>query len=613
MRNNWIIWVVITVILISLFSNFNFPTNTNAIDYSEFVTQVKAGQVSRVSVDGLTISGEYTSGGTFETIRPAISDDNLMNDLVANNVQVVGVLPEERGILTQLLIATFPVIIFVLIFSYLMRQQAGGGGKNNPFNFGKSRAKKIMEKDLDITFNDVAGVDEAKQELEEIVEFLKMPDKFHEVGGKIPKGVLMSGAPGTGKTLLARATAGEAKVPFFYMSGSDFVEMFVGVGASRVRDLFEQARKNAPCIIFIDEIDAVGRQRGTGLGGGHDEREQTLNQILVEMDGFDSKLGIIVIAATNRADVLDPALLRPGRFDRQVMVDLPDINGRVAILEVHTKKITLDSNVNLHDIAKGTPGFSGADLANLVNEASLITVRENLKKVNMICLEKARDKIIMGPERKSIMMDDKEKLNTANHEAGHAIIGFLMPGHDKVYKVSIIPRGRALGITTFLPEKDKYSHSKETLLSSICTLFGGRIAEELINGEDNITTGAQNDIERASHIARMMVTKWGFSRDLGPINYHDQDKEVFLGKSFAHHGFEVSQTTAQKVDEEVKYIITQCYERSRKILTDNIDKLHIMAEMLMSHETIDSEQVKAVMDGTLKAEDKDEKVELKEA
>jgi len=489
------------------------------------------------------------------------------------------------------------LIIIALFFFFMRQMQGGAGGKGGPMSFGKSKAKLIGEDQIKVTFADVAGVDEAKEDVQELVEFLREPDKFQRLGGRIPRGILMVGKPGTGKTLLARAIAGEAKVPFFSISGSDFVEMFVGVGASRVRDMFDQAKKQAPCIIFIDEIDAVGRHRGAGLGGGHDEREQTLNQLLVEMDGFEANDGVIVIAATNRPDVLDPALLRPGRFDRQVVVSLPDIRGREHILKVHMRKVPIDDTVQASIIARGTPGFSGADLANLVNEAALVAARSSRRLVTMEEFEKAKDKIMMGAERKSMVMSNKEKLNTAYHEAGHAIVGRLVPEHDPVYKVSIIPRGQALGVTMFLPEEDRYSLSKTRILSQICSLYGGRAAEELTLGKDGVTTGASNDIQRATEMARNMVTKWGLSDELGPLMYSEDEGEVFLGMSAGIPPKTVSSDTAIAIDKEVRKIIDECYVRAQKLLEKNRDKLEMMKDALMEYETIDLEQIDDIMDG----------------
>jgi cell division protease FtsH len=532
----------------------------------------------------------------FYTISPETDNNTLIGLLEENGVEFSGEEKQQQSLIGQLLISSFPILLLIGVWIYFMRQMQGGGGGRGAMSFGKSKARLLGEDQVGITFGDVAGVEEAKEEVSEVVEFLKDPSKFQRLGGKIPKGVLMVGPPGTGKTLLAKAIAGEAKVPFFTISGSDFVEMFVGVGASRVRDMFEQAKKQAPCIIFIDELDAVGRHRGAGLGGGHDEREQTLNQMLVEMDGFEGNEGIIVIAATNRPDVLDPALLRPGRFDRQVVVPLPDIRGREAILKVHMRKVPLDEDVKPSLIARGTPGFSGADLANLVNEAALFAARENKRVVSMSEFEKAKDKIMMGTERRSMVMSEEEKLNTAYHESGHAIVGYLMPEHDPVYKVTIIPRGRALGVTMYLPEEDRYSTSKRRLESHISTLFGGRIAEEMINGPAGVTTGASNDIERATEIARNMVTKWGLSDRLGPQTYSEDDGEVFLGRSVTQHK-QVSDDTAHTIDEEIRKIIDTNYARADRILKENIDKLHAMAKALMKYETIDDAQVKNIMEG----------------
>jgi cell division protease FtsH len=550
-------------------------------------------------IQGQSIIATRSNGDIYETVRPTIEDPGLMNDLIQHNVVVEGRKPEQQSVWMQLLVAAFPVLIILAIFMFFMRQMQGGmgGGKGGPMSFGKSKARLIGEDQIKTTFADVAGCDEAKDDVEELVQFLKDPGKFQRLGGRIPRGILMAGPPGTGKTLLAKAIAGEAKVPFFTISGSDFVEMFVGVGASRVRDMFEQAKKQAPCIIFIDEIDAVGRQRGAGLGGGHDEREQTLNQLLVEMDGFDANDGVIVIAATNRPDVLDSALLRPGRFDRQVVVGLPDIRGREQILKVHMRKSPVAPEVDPGIIARGTPGFSGADLANLVNEASLFAARSSVRVVSMSHFEQAKDKIMMGAERKSMVMKESEKRNTAFHEAGHAIVGRLMPEHDPVYKVSIIPRGRALGVTMFLPEEDKYSHSKRGLMSQICSLYGGRIAEELTLGADGVTTGASNDIQRATSIARNMVTKWGLSEKLGPQMYDDEDNEPFLGRSMSRTTNGQSDETSRMIDEEVKDILDSCYRRAKQTLEDHMDHLNLMADALMEYETIDAKQIDQIMEG----------------
>jgi cell division protease FtsH len=596
MGKNLLLWLVIAAVLLTVFNNFNVKPEPLTMSYSEFIEDVRGDRVQEVVIDDSFIRGTDQDGTAFQVIKPPIHDPKLLDDLYNHNVQIRGKLPEQQSIWAQLLIASFPILIIIAVFMLFMRQmQGGGGGRGGPMAFGKSKARLLSEDQ--ITFADVAGVDEAKEDVQELVEFLRDPGKFQRLGGRIPRGILMVGQPGTGKTLLAKAIAGEAKVPFFSISGSDFVEMFVGVGASRVRDMFEQAKKQAPCIIFIDEIDAVGRHRGAGLGGGHDEREQTLNQLLVEMDGFEPNDGIIVIAATNRPDVLDPALLRPGRFDRQVVVSLPDIRGREQILKVHMRKVPLADDVEPAIIARGTPGFSGADLANLVNEAALFAARAGKRLVEMAEFDKAKDKIMMGAERKSMVMSEKEKLNTAYHEAGHAIIGRLMPDHDPVYKVSIIPRGRALGITMFLPEEDRYSLSRQTVKSQICSLFGGRIAEEMILGSELVTTGASNDIERATGLARSMVTKWGLSERLGPIMYDEDDGEVFLGMSAGVKPKPHSPETAKAIDEEVRSIIDDCYGRARQLLEDNIDKLHKMAESLMEYETISAEQIDDIMAG----------------
>ncbi len=597
MAKNLVLWLIIAAVLLMVFQNFSPTTTGQQVNYSQFIQMVQNGQVKKVTIDGLDINGVRDDNSHFQTVRPAVADNKLMDDLLSHNVEVVGKQPEQQSIWTQLLVASFPILVIIAVFMFFMRQMQGGGGGKGPMAFGKSKARLMSEDQIKTTFADVAGVDEAKEDVKEIVDFLRDPSKFQRLGGRIPKGVLMVGSPGTGKTLLAKAIAGEAKVPFFSISGSDFVEMFVGVGASRVRDMFEQAKKQSPCIIFIDEIDAVGRHRGAGLGGGHDEREQTLNQLLVEMDGFEGNEGVIVIAATNRPDVLDPALLRPGRFDRQVVVGLPDIIGREQILKVHMRKVPLADNVEPGVIARGTPGFSGADLANLVNEAALFAARRNQRLVSMEELELAKDKIMMGSERKSMVMSEKEKRNTAYHEAGHAIVGRLMPEHDPVYKVSIIPRGRALGVTMFLPEEDRYSHSKRYLISQICSLFGGRIAEELTLGHEGVTTGASNDIKRATELARSMVTKWGLSEKLGPLMYDEESEEVFLGRSAGHSARVYSPETAQRIDEEVRTIIDDCYDRAKQLLVDHMDKLHKMAEALMKYETIDSDQITDIMAG----------------
>ncbi|WP_150571320.1 ATP-dependent zinc metalloprotease FtsH [Pseudomonas fluorescens] len=606
MAKNLILWLIIAAVLVTVMNNFSSPNEPQTLNYSDFIQQVKDGKVERVTVDGAIITGKRSDGDTFKTVRPAIADNGLIGDLVNNNVVVEGKQPEQQSIWTQLLVASFPILVIIAVFMFFMRQMQGGaGGKGGPMSFGKSKARLLSEDQVKTTLADVAGCDEAKEEVGELVEFLRDPGKFQRLGGRIPRGVLMVGPPGTGKTLLAKAIAGEAKVPFFTISGSDFVEMFVGVGASRVRDMFEQAKKHAPCIIFIDEIDAVGRHRGAGMGGGHDEREQTLNQLLVEMDGFEGNDGIIVIAATNRPDVLDPALLRPGRFDRQVVVGLPDIRGREQILKVHMRKAPIGDNVNAGVIARGTPGFSGADLANLVNEAALFAARSSKRVIEMKEFELAKDKIMMGAERKTMVMSEKEKRNTAFHEAGHAIVGRVVPEHDPVYKVSIIPRGRALGVTMFLPEEDRYSLSKRALISQICSLYGGRIAEEMTLGFDGVTTGASNDIMRASQIARNMVTKWGLSEKLGPLMYAEEDGEVFLGRSSGAQQTSVSGETAKLIDSEVRSIIDHCYATAKQILTDNRDKLDAMAEALMKYETIDADQIDDIMNGRTPREPRD--------
>ncbi len=589
-------WVVIALVLVAVFSKFNVPTeHSSGLSYSDFVKRVENKGIKEVVISGQTITGYSTTGEKFQTYAP-YNDPKLVDELILNDVKINVKEPEGRSVLIDILVNTIPFLLIIGLWIYIMRQMQGGGGKGGPMSFGKSKARMMTEDQVKVTFNDVAGCEEAKEEVFEVVEFLRDPSKFQKLGGKIPRGVLLTGSPGTGKTLLAKAIAGEAKVPFFSISGSDFVEMFVGVGASRVRDMFEQAKKHAPCIIFIDEIDAVGRQRGAGLGGGNDEREQTLNQLLVEMDGFEGTEGVIVIAATNRPDVLDPALLRPGRFDRQVVVPLPDVRGREKILKVHMRKVPLGDDVKPAILARGTPGFSGADLANLVNEAALFAARNDKRTVNMEEFERAKDKIMMGAERKSMVMNEKEKENTAFHEAGHAIVGLTVPDHDPVYKVSIIPRGRALGITMFLPEEDKYSASKQNLESQISTLFGGRIAEEMILGKDGVTTGASNDIERATNIARNMVTKWGLSEKLGPLSYSEEEGEVFLGRSVTKTKH-VSDDTAHEIDDEIRKIIDTNYQRAVDILTEKKDILYAMAEALIKYETIDEKQIKALMEG----------------
>ena len=606
MNETWktlLLWLVIAVVLITVFQSFNPHGGASSeLPYSSFVQSVDSGNVATANISAenpATISGKLKDGSNYRTVAPVLgfSTNSVVKQMQDKNVTVT----QDSGTgfsLIGLLVNWLPVILIVGVFIWFMRQMQQGGGGRGAMSFGRSRAKLQGEDQVKVNFSDVAGCDEAKEEVGELVEFLRDPGKFQRLGGKIPRGVLMVGPPGTGKTLLAKAIAGEAKVPFFSISGSDFVEMFVGVGASRVRDMFDQAKKHAPCIIFIDEIDAVGRHRGAGLGGGHDEREQTLNQLLVEMDGFEGTEGIIVIAATNRPDVLDPALLRPGRFDRQVVVGLPDVKGREQILKVHLRKVPIAGDVDAMVIARGTPGFSGADLANLVNEAALFAARENAREVRMTHMDKARDKILMGTERRSMAMSEDEKKLTAYHEAGHAIVGRLVPEHDPVYKVTIIPRGRALGVTMYLPEGDKYSMNKTAIESQLCSLYGGRVAEELIFGTDKVTTGASNDIERATKMARNMVTKWGLSNELGPVTYGEEEDEVFLGRSVTQHK-NVSNETARKIDEVVRDILDRAYGRSKQLLTDNIDKLHMMADALLQYETIDARQIDDIMAGRI--------------
>ena len=575
MGKNILLWLIIAAVLLTVFRNFDVSSGPDEVEYSSFLEMVNMGQVKRVDVDGLVIRGIRYDDTPFETIQPQISDKALIDDFVDHNVQFSGTRPEQQSLWSQLFVAAFPILVIIAVFMFFMRQMQGGaGGKGGPLTFGKSKAKLLGEDQIKTTFA-----------------------KFQKLGGRIPRGILLVGQPGTGKTLLAKAIAGEAKVPFFSISGSDFVEMFVGVGASRVRDMFEQAKKQSPCIIFIDEIDAVGRHRGAGLGGGHDEREQTLNQLLVEMDGFDGNDGVIIIAATNRPDVLDPALLRPGRFDRQVVVGLPDIRGREQILKVHMRKVPLGDDVETSFIARGTPGFSGADLANLVNEAALFAARQSRRVVGMEQFEQAKDKIMMGAERKNMAMSEDEKRNTAYHEAGHCIVGYMVPDHDPTYKVTIIPRGMALGVTMFLPEEDRYSISKRALRSKICTMFGGRIAEELTLGPDGITTGASNDIQQATLMAKNMVTKWGLSDKLGPLMYAEDSQEVFLGMSAGAPKLQVSGETAKMIDEEVRAIADSCYQTAEKILVENRDKLDMMAEALLDYETIDKSQIDEIMAG----------------
>jgi len=599
LAKNLLTWAIIAIVLVSIFNHYATVSGVpDALTYSEFLNNVRNGQVGQVHIQsndsGNKISGRAVDGSDFQTFGPP--DPKLIDELVENKVEITAEPPAERSVFVDLILGVAPILLLIGVWVYFMRQMQGGGAGRGAMSFGKSRAKLQGEDQVKVTFADVAGVEEAKEEVSELVEFLRNPGKFQKLGGHIPRGVLMLGSPGTGKTLLARAIAGEAKVPFFSISGSDFVEMFVGVGASRVRDMFDQAKKHAPCIIFIDEIDAVGRHRGAGLGGGHDEREQTLNQLLVEMDGFEGGEGVIVIAATNRPDVLDPALLRPGRFDRQVVIPLPDIRGREAILRVHLRKVPLDDDVKPKVIARGTPGFSGADLANLINEAALFAARDNAKAVTMEHMERAKDKIMMGTERRSMVMSEKEKKLTAFHEAGHAIVGRLVPEHDPVYKVSIIPRGRALGITMFLPEEDKYSISVLQLESQLASLFGGRVAEEIVFGSEHVTTGASNDIERATSIARNMVTKWGLTEKLGPLTYSEDEDEIFLGRSVTQHKH-MSDDTARLIDEEVRRIVEAAHKRALALVESNLDLLHLMADALMRYETIDAGQIDQIMEG----------------
>ncbi|WP_157097574.1 ATP-dependent zinc metalloprotease FtsH [Photobacterium sp. J15] len=595
MAKNLILWLVIAVVLMSVFQSFGPGDSAGRqVDYTTFVREIGQDQIREVRFNDREITVYKRDNTRYVTYLPVVNDQKLLDDLINANVKVMGTPPEEPSLLASIFISWFPMLLLIGVWIFFMRQMQGGGGKG-AMSFGKSKARMMSEDQIKTTFADVAGCDEAKEDVKELVDYLRDPSRFQKLGGKIPTGVLMVGPPGTGKTLLAKAIAGEAKVPFFTISGSDFVEMFVGVGASRVRDMFEQAKKAAPCIIFIDEIDAVGRQRGAGVGGGHDEREQTLNQMLVEMDGFEGNEGIIVIAATNRPDVLDPALLRPGRFDRQVVVGLPDVRGREQILKVHMRKVPLDNDVKPSLIARGTPGFSGADLANLVNEAALFAARGNKRTVSMVEFELAKDKIMMGAERKSMVMTDDQKESTAYHEAGHAIIGRLVPDHDPVYKVSIIPRGRALGVTMYLPEQDRVSHSREYLESMISSLYGGRLAEELIYGVEKVSTGASNDIERATDIARKMVTQWGFSDKLGPLLYAEEEGEVFLGRSVTQTKH-MSDDTARAIDMEVRAIIDRNYERAREILIENMDIMHAMKDALMKYETIDAAQIDDLME-----------------
>ncbi len=602
---NILLWIGVTFWLVTMLNSMSSPNQIEprSLSYSQFLQELSEGSIQEVTIQEQRVMGVRRDGSRFETLNPG--DPALVGDLLKNSVTIRAEPPESPSVLVQLLSSWLPFLLLMGVWFWFMRRGAGGGGAGGLFNFGKSRARQHAEGEVKVTLKDVAGVEEAKEEVGELVEFLRNPQKFSNLGGHIPRGVLMVGPPGTGKTLLARAIAGEARVPFFSISGSDFVEMFVGVGASRVRDLFEQAKKSAPCIIFIDEIDAVGRKRGAGLGGGHDEREQTLNQLLVEMDGFTGNEGVIVIAATNRADVLDPALLRPGRFDRQVVVGLPDLAGRTAILEVHMRKVPIAEDVDARTIARGTPGFSGADLANLVNEAALFAARAGDTEVSMRTFEKAKDKIMMGAERRSIVMSESEKKLTAYHEAGHVIVGRLVPEHDPVHKVSIIPRGRALGVTMFLPERDRYSMSKRQLESQISSLFGGRVAEEMTFGPEQVTTGASNDIERATDIARNMVTRFGLSDGMGPLAYAEDEGEVFLGRSVTQQR-QVSPETALSIDREVRLIIDRNYRRAKQLLEENQDKLHTMATALLKYETIDKDQIEDIMQGRPMREPEDD-------
>lgn len=597
MAKNLILWILIVVVLLMIANSFRSASSAQEISYTQFINDVERERVSSVELDHQKIRGLRKDNSSFEVVALPFGDDRLLEDLLKQGVEIRGKEAEGNSILLQLFTAALPILILIGVFMLFMRQMQGMGGRGGPMVFLKSRARLLTEDQTRTTFADVAGIDEAKDDVQQLVEFLCDVQKFQRLGGRIPRGTLLVGAPGTGKTLLARAIAGEANVPFFSISGSDFVEMFVGVGASRVRDMFEQAKKAAPCIVFIDEIDAVGRHRGAGLGNGHDEREQTLNQLLVEMDGFEANDGVIVIAATNRPDVLDPALKRPGRFDRQVVVPLPDIRGREQILNVHVRRVPLADDVDPTIIARGTPGFSGADLESVVNEAALLAARAGKRLVTMNEFEMAKDKTMMGAERKSMVMSETEKRNTAYHEAGHAIVGFLVPDHDQLYKITVVPRGRAMGLTMFLPEEDRYSMSKRSIQSKICTMFGGRIAEEMINGKDGVTTGASNDIEQATLMARNMVTKWGLSDRMGPLTYDEDDGEVFLGMSAATRPKTVSTATAREIEEEVRRIIDDCYMVAKRILEENEDRLHVMAEALIEFETLMPEQVEDIMAG----------------
>jgi cell division protease FtsH len=593
MFKNMAIWLVIGIVLMTVFNQFNTRQSAalGSLEYSQFLEEVKSGRVAKVVIQGRTLEATTTDGKRITTYAPP--DLWMVSDLLKNNVKVVAKPEEEQSFLTSIFVSWFPMLLLIGVWIFFMRQMQGGG-KGGAFSFGKSRARMMDESSNTITFADVAGCDEAKEEVYEMVDFLRDPSKFQKLGGRIPRGVLLVGSPGTGKTLLAKAIAGEAKVPFFSISGSDFVEMFVGVGAARVRDMFDQAKKAAPCIIFIDELDAVGRQRGAGLGGGNDEREQTLNQMLVEMDGFEPSVGVIVVAATNRPDVLDPALLRPGRFDRQVVVPLPDIRGREQILKVHMRKVPVAPDIDASILARGCPGFSGADLANLVNEAALFAARSNKRLVDMEDFERAKDKIMMGAERRSMVMPEEERRNTAYHESGHAVVAKLLPKTDPVHKVTVIPRGRALGLTMQLPDQERYSQDRERLLCTICVLFGGRIAEELFMQQ--MTTGASNDFQRATDLARRMVTQWGMSDSLGPMVYGEEEGEIFLGRSVTTHK-NMSESTMQKVDVEIRRVLDEQYARARKLLEDNRDKVEAMTAALLELETIDADQINDIMAG----------------
>lgn len=594
---NLALWLVIGMIMIAVFNIFNQPLNSQSeVIFSEFMNEVESGKITEVTIQGDRISGTYLDGRSFQTMTPS-KDQDLIRILREKGVRIVVVAPEQTSWYMNILISWFPMILLLGIWIFFMRQMQAGGGK--AMSFGKSKARLMNEDKNKITFKDVAGVDEAKEELREIIEFLREPQKFNKLGGKIPKGVLLIGPPGTGKTLLAKAIAGEASVPFFSISGSDFVEMFVGVGASRVRDLFEQGKKNSPCIVFIDEIDAVGRHRGSGMGGGHDEREQTLNQLLVEMDGFENNEGVILIAATNRPDVLDPALLRPGRFDRQVTVDRPDVKGREGVLKVHTATVPLTENVDLKTIARGTPGFTGADLANLVNEAALLAARDDKKCVSNDDFESAKDKVLMGVERRSMVISEKEKKTTAYHEAGHALVAFKLPGTDPLHKVTIIPRGRALGVTMQLPEDEKHTYPKSYLYNNLAIFMGGRVAEEICL--EQMTTGAGNDIERATEMARQMVCEWGMSEKMGPLTYGSKEQQVFLGMDTKQKHF--SEETANSIDQEVRALVMGGYEKAREILTDHRDSLEKMAIALLDRETLTGLEIKEIIDGKIPPED----------